>query len=287
MARSHYRLLHTVWAKIASAEFILSWKKYTVQFWTNSRKSRYQEALPNMLTYECHLTIHSLVAFISGFLAFLPFSSHHPVGVSNQNRHIKTVLTGTACVGEAKKEYRGRYSVTYHHTLGNLYQENEKKMSTLLYTQLYSIVHRNCLSVLTSSRKREITRVLLLFYVPSISTMADTINCWGDEKDIWKTALLNALLFIIIRPLALYCTGLKIGIVFIRLSDYQPPTEKSKYVDGGGGCLDGAAAFCAWSFFATTGSISCGSVPFQTFFKVLAGKGAEKDLEINRNTYSN
>lgn len=138
MARSHYRLLHTVWAKIASAEFILSWKKYTVQFWTNSRKSRYQEALPNMLTYECHLTIHSLVAFISGFLAFLPFSSHHPVGVSNQNRHIKTVLTGTACVGEAKKEYRGRYSVTYHHTLGNLYQENEKKMSTLLYTQLYS-----------------------------------------------------------------------------------------------------------------------------------------------------
>lgn len=102
------------------------------------------------------------------------------------------------------------------------------------YTRSCIVVHRNCLYVLTSSRKREITRVLLLFYVPSISTMADTINCWGDEKDIWKTALLNALLFIIIRPLALYCTGLKIGIVFIRLSDYQPPTEKSKYVDGGG-----------------------------------------------------
>lgn len=161
--------------------------------------------------------------------------------MSNQNRHIKTVLTGTACVGEAKKEYCRRYSVTYHHTLGNLYQENKKKMSTLLYA--FVPVHRNCLYELTSPRKREITRVLLLFYVPSISTMADT-NCWGGGgvKDIWKTALLNALLFIIIRPLALYCTGLKIGIVFIRLSDYQPPTEKSKYVDGGG-CLDGLLPF--------------------------------------------
>jgi hypothetical protein len=74
--------------------------------------------------------------------------------------------------------------------------------------------------------------------------------------------------------------------VFIRLSDYQPPTEKSKYVDGGGVFGWGCCLLCL-ILFATTGSISCGSVPFQTFFKVLAGKGAEKDLEINRNTYSN
>jgi len=72
--------------------------------------------------------------------------------------------------------------------------------------------------------------------------------------------------------------------VFIRLSDYQPTPPKSQNMLMGG-CLMGLPFVL--DPFATTGSISCGSVPFQTFFRVLAGKGEEKDLEINRNTYSN
>lgn len=208
--------------------------------------------------------------------------------MSNQNRHIKTVLTGTACVGEAKKEYRGRYSVTYHHTLGNLYQENEKKMSTLLYTQLYSSTSELsvCIDVVEKERDHPSIVVILCTFNFDNGRHHQLLGGWkrylkdsaSQCTSFYYYSAFSALLY---RPKDRYSVYSTVGL--------SAPHRKVKicWWWGGGGCLDGAAAFCAWSFFATTGSISCGSVPFQTFFKVLAGKGAEKDLEINRNTYSN